>query len=500
MNHKLQFVVTFLFFTISFASSFPQAIPQDSLFLGQTPPGTSPKIFELPVSNGLRAVERIAITSDNKEIYYSELNTYPPTEERVKCFKYLDNKWQGPFIVFEGYMAPALSVNDSVMYVQKNLNNNSDPCTYFSIRNDSGWSTPVRLLSTGLRTHYFQETTLKNFYVSSILPSSPGNSDICMLITHNSDTTIQSFGMPVSASTTENDFFIARDESYIIVCRTYSGSASDLYISYKNNNGNWANPKIMGSPISTPNPNWEYGPYVTKDNKYLFFTRGGNEMSSYNIYWVNIDKMIDSLKHTNFLPYVKSGITNQTDTAGHPFSFSLPDTTFIDDDGNNTLSYTAKLSNGSSLPSWLTFNPETKTFSGTPTAAGAFNIKVTVTDTANANVSSTFILTIASPTGVEENKNQLPKESQLFQSYPNPFNPTTTIKYFLAKPSLAKLTIYNMLGQKIRILQNTFQTAGEYSFVWDGTDDGNNKVSSGVYFYRLQADNLNIQKKMIYEK
>jgi flagellar hook assembly protein FlgD len=54
-----------------------------------------------------------------------------------------------------------------------------------------------------------------------------------------------------------------------------------------------------------------------------------------------------------------------------------------------------------------------------------------------------------------------------------------------------------MLGQKIRILQNTFQTAGEYSFGWDGTDDGNNKVSSGVYFYRLNAGVQNFQKKMI---
>jgi hypothetical protein len=497
MKHKLQLKFILSFMLVLAFNSYSQSIPADSLYLSQTPPGAVPKIFELPVSNGLRAAERIAITSDDKEIYYSELNTYPPIEQRVKCFKYLDNKWQGPFIVFEGYMAPALSVNDSIIYIQKNLNNNADPCTYFSIRNDSGWSTPVRFLSTDLRTHYFQETTLKNFYVSSILPTSPGNSDICMLITHNSDTTIQSFGMPVSTSASENDFFIARDESYIIVCRTYSGSASDLYISYKNDKGNWTNPKIMGSPISTANPNWEYGQYVTKDNKYLFFTRGGSEMSSYNIYWVNIDKMIDSLKHTNFAPYAKWNISSQTATKGVLFNFTVPDSTFYDDD-NDSLTYSATLSSGNSLPGWLSFNPVTRTFSGTP--ASKFNplqIEVSASDPSHESSSCIFNLSVVNPTSVNENKNQLPQKSQLLQNYPNPFNPTTTIQYSLAKSSFVKLTVYNMLGQKVRVLQNEFKAASEYSIVWDGNDGANKQVCSGIYLYRIESDNLNIQKKMV---
>ncbi|MFH0735845.1 MAG: FlgD immunoglobulin-like domain containing protein, partial [bacterium] len=60
-----------------------------------------------------------------------------------------------------------------------------------------------------------------------------------------------------------------------------------------------------------------------------------------------------------------------------------------------------------------------------------------------------------------------------------------------------KLSIYNMLGQKIKTLKNSFQNTGEYTFTWDSTDDENNPVSSGVYLYKLESDNLSSQKKMI---
>ena len=226
-----------IIFSLLLIAVYAAPIPTDSLFLGQTPPGIAAKVFKLPVGSGLRAVERITITSDCKEIYNTELNTYPPTIERIKCFKYLDNKWQGPFVVFDGFMGASLSTNDSVMYIQKNINSNTKPCAYFSRRTNTGWSTPARQFSTSLQSHYLQETDLKNFYVSSIVPNSTGSADLCKLIIHGFDTTFQDLGMPVSTSAIENDFYIARDESYIIFSRNNSGSASDLYISFKKDNG-----------------------------------------------------------------------------------------------------------------------------------------------------------------------------------------------------------------------------------------------------------------------
>lgn len=285
-------------FAVLVTVSLSQSIPTDSLYLGQTLPGNAPVVFKLQVTKGLIAAERIAISSDNKEIYYGELDSWPPKIQRIKCYKYLNNKWQGPFVAFEGYIAPSFSNNDSIIYMQKNINNNSVACTYYSSRNKNGWTEPQRLLSTSRGTHYFQETNLNNYYTASFFNNSPeSNSDLGKLVINNSDTTIKNLGLPINTSATENDFYIAKDESYIIICRFNNGSASDLYISYKNNNGNWTEPKTLGSKVNTPDPNWEACPYVTKNNKFLFFMRGGNELSSYFIYWVSIDSLIKDLKN-----------------------------------------------------------------------------------------------------------------------------------------------------------------------------------------------------------
>jgi uncharacterized protein (TIGR02145 family) len=95
------------------------------------------------------------------------------------------------------------------------------------------------------------------------------------------------------------------------------------------------------------------------------------------------------------------------------------------------------------------------------------------------------------------NGKQIPSRMELNQNFPNPFNPSTVISYQLPVSSKVKLSIYNVLGQKIKTLVNTFQNAGEHSLVWDATGNDNNPVSSGVYFYCLQTDKMSFQKKMV---
>jgi hypothetical protein len=101
-------------------------------------------------------------------------------------------------------------------------------------------------------------------------------------------------------------------------------------------------------------------------------------------------------------------------------------------------------------------------------------------------------------TGVETgSRGELPSTIQLYQNYPNPFNPTTVIGYRLPSAGNVKLSIYNLLGQKIETLINSFQSAGEQSVVWDGRDDRNMPVSSGIYFYCLESGERIVQKKMV---
>ncbi|KPL01084.1 MAG: hypothetical protein AMJ91_01670 [candidate division Zixibacteria bacterium SM23_73_3] len=91
----------------------------------------------------------------------------------------------------------------------------------------------------------------------------------------------------------------------------------------------------------------------------------------------------------------------------------------------------------------------------------------------------------------------IPKTYQLLQNYPNPFNPETQIRYDLPVSAHVKLSIYNVLGQRVRILVDQIQDAGYKSVIWDGRDNGDREVASGIYFYKIEAENYQKTKKMV---
>lgn len=92
----------------------------------------------------------------------------------------------------------------------------------------------------------------------------------------------------------------------------------------------------------------------------------------------------------------------------------------------------------------------------------------------------------------------IPREYRLTQNYPNPFNPTTTIEYEIPKAGIVFLTVHNLLGQKVATLFSGRQNAGLYQATWNGTTDQGQKVSSGVYFYRLETSSgVNLTRKML---
>jgi len=80
-----------------------------------------------------------------------------------------------------------------------------------------------------------------------------------------------------------------------------------------------------------------------------------------------------------------------------------------------------------------------------------------------------------------------PEQYELSQNYPNPFNPTTQIKFALPKESQVKLTVYDVLGRQVIVLVDEQKPAGFFTGEWDGTNSVGNKVSSGVYFYRMEV-------------
>ena len=92
-----------------------------------------------------------------------------------------------------------------------------------------------------------------------------------------------------------------------------------------------------------------------------------------------------------------------------------------------------------------------------------------------------------------------PEAFSLADNFPNPFNPTTTIKYALPQAADVELTVYNVVGQPVRTLVAEYQSAGRYAVEWDATNDSGHSLSSGMYFYRLEAGGefLKVKKMLL---
>jgi len=91
----------------------------------------------------------------------------------------------------------------------------------------------------------------------------------------------------------------------------------------------------------------------------------------------------------------------------------------------------------------------------------------------------------------------VPVEFALHENYPNPFNPTTTLRFDLPEVSNLTLTIYNMLGQKVRTFNYQNTSAGYHSVKWNATNDYGDPVGAGVYLYQLQTKDFVKTRKMV---
>lgn len=161
---------------------------------------------------------------------------------------------------------------------------------------------------------------------------------------------------------------------------------------------------------------------------------------------------------------------------------------------------------------WLSINPG----SGTSPSTVDFNIDVTgllpgnytakviikqisaiATGIEDDEDTVSVTLNVDFQTGVDDLGGTMPTAFSLEQNFPNPFNPTTSIEFNLPKASNVTLSVYNILGQKVVDLVNSSLSAGNKQIEWDGRDKNGRTVESGVYFYKLTADEYTMTRKMM---
>ncbi|KQC08498.1 MAG: hypothetical protein APR54_04605 [Candidatus Cloacimonas sp. SDB] len=122
------------------------------------------------------------------------------------------------------------------------------------------------------------------------------------------------------------------------------------------------------------------------------------------------------------------------------------------------------------------------------------NIVIMTNDPENQELSVPVDLII---TSTESDENIIPAVTELVGNYPNPFNPETKINFNLAAEENVKITVFNIKGQKVITLVDELLPAGIHSAKWNGKDQNNRNVTSGVYFYTMETDKYKISRKMM---
>jgi hypothetical protein len=262
-------------------------------YIGQAPPEHTPQVFRLQTHDGYFPGDRIAISPDGNELYYTEV-TSTWSDYNIRYYKYAEGKWNGPLDLFTGFLGPALSVDNKTMFFE---NYNDDRTCWHSRRTDAGWSQPT--LCTDVPDpkdkHYLQDTASGRIYASSQRAlDGIGGRDISTSVRADAQGVYRSLGKPLNSPGNEGDFYVARDESFIVFGSPHRGGVggADLFISFRERDGSWSDPKNLGAPINTPG--FEFGPYVTDDKRYLFFSRSV-DLVRVEVYWIRFDSLLETL-------------------------------------------------------------------------------------------------------------------------------------------------------------------------------------------------------------
>lgn len=368
-------------------------------YFGQTLPGNSPEEFaEIFLETEGQRYQNSSFSPDGKEFLYNVFNEQTNSYALYQT-NYVNGSWTVP-----ARAAFTESLKEKLIYEPRHHPDGRglylivEGELFYSEKKGNGWTVPEKL-EDPVNLPNTEHPALDQNNTLYFWSRREGEDDLYQSVPEKGKyNSLSNLGVPVNSPAFDGDPFIALDGGYLIFTSNrgmatattegtwLGGGGTDLYISYRKS-GKWTNPKNLGSEVNKEDV-WNYNPLVTPDGKYFIFGRRKMGENGYSkLYWMSA-AFIDSLRNTNFEPYVRKGIQNQVAKAGSPFSFQFPEDTFIDDDGNHTLTYSAFLSNEAPLPKWLKFNPASGKFSGTPAGPGEVSIIVRATDITKASITS----------------------------------------------------------------------------------------------------------------
>ncbi len=297
-------MVDFLISKGADSSVLNKALPEGK-YMGEEPPGKVAKLFA-PGFISTEEEEFGSVFNKAGDEFYFGVHKRGKSEIRFSELK--NGRWTEPKAILihpeYGYNDPFLSQDENRLYFISNhpISGKGEPKEdidiWFVERQGSAWSKPIHAgwnINTESQEYYISFTEEGKMYFSSSRHASEDekgwNLDIYTSEFKNGEfqPAIQ-LGSAINSDAYEADVFVDPKEEYVIFCSERDGGlgVGDLYISFKDSQGNWSQAKNMGEKINSSK--YEYCPFVTEDGKYLFYT------SNQDIYWISTD-IIQDLKN-----------------------------------------------------------------------------------------------------------------------------------------------------------------------------------------------------------
>lgn len=365
-------------------------------YFGQSYPDSIPVIFAPGIVSMKGRLEHgISFTPDARELAFGILNKDDFSGEIFYSRK-INEKWTEPMafepLKNECVYLPYFSPNGkSLLYAQSKSGTDNVYTDIWMIEKiNDDWGSP-KILQAPLSS-VSREANACMTYDGTIYFSSNRNCDgkenchtadlfYSKLVDneHQSVNVISEF----ISSNDEESVFISPKEEYMIFCRhTDNETWADLYISYRDINNNWIEPQIIDPIINSAD--WDRRPFVSIDNKFLFFTRlqiGEQGLTESDIFWVNTSKL--------FKPFVYNSLSDTTVQVGEKFEISIPKDYFkgIDD---KQLTYSVNQDQFD----WLNFDSDQMKLSGLPPVEGDFELTFTAIDKSSNTTDDKIIITV----------------------------------------------------------------------------------------------------------
>jgi WD40-like Beta Propeller Repeat len=393
-------LVMFILFVLMLSNNL---FSQNWLYLGQTPPGMNPERFppvELQANADWWWHSSPIFSPAGDEMFF--VKYYAAQSMEMNYMKVENGEWteaEPPWFVTPDYAdnCPIFSATGDTLYF---LSTRPGGFIFMTTKVNDDWTAPVALqipIPTGFDLGWqFSINKNRDIYLES-------DSDLyCTRFIGGNYQTPEALPAVINTSNSEFCPYIDSEDNFILFSSNRPGSFGfhDIYISSKDDNGNWTEAVNLGSEINTDNE--EAFAFFSYDNLYFFFTTQHANDLGYNPYWVDVQVIFD-------------------------------------------------------------------------------------------------MITDVDPQEI------IPNSEISLGNYPNPFNPSTTISFQLNTEitESTELMIYNLKGQKIKTLTPSLchpepvEGRGEMSVIWNGTDQSNQPVSSGIYYYKLNHPNSPVNKMVL---